>query len=207
MKTKNKLKEILSNFWKGIVGLEPDQSIKTLSETELYGFYRDLGYQPFAMVLFFASILWFLSMNVSSGKFDMLFVVSFGVVVFSFILKLLWPKRRKIIKREQEDVDAEFNQVGFKGFLTYDGRDYVVEDYSLSGKNLSNLSFLLEFDKEKRRVVKIVYLKDERKFVKITDVVVTSGLNKSYRVISWIFFIISIISTFVMIVGTLVIAF
>jgi len=207
MKTKNKLKEILSNFWKGIVGLEPDQSIKTLSETELYGFYRDLGYQPFAMVLFFASILWFLSMNVSSGKFDMLFVVSFGVVVFSFILKLLWPKRRKVIKREQEDVDAEFNQVGFKGFLTYDGRDYVVEDYSLSGKNLSNLSFLLEFDKEKRRVVKIVYLKDERKFVKITDVVVTSGLNKSYRVISWIFFIISIISTFVMIVGTLVIAF
>ena len=207
MKTKNKLKEILSNFWKGIVGLEPDQSIKTLSETELYGFYRDLGYQPFAMVLFFASILWFLSMNVSSGKFDMLFVVSFGVVVFSFILKLLWPKRRKVIKREQEDVDAEFNQVGFKGFLTYDGRDYVVEDYSLSGKNLSNLSFLLEFDKEKGRVVKIVYLKDERKFVKITDVVVTSGLNKSYRVISWIFFIISIISTFVMIVGTLVIAF
>lgn len=207
MKTKNKLKEILSNFWKGIVGLEPDQSIKTLSETELYGFYRDLGYQPFAMVLFFASILWFLSMNVSSGKFDMLFVVSFGVVVFSFILKLLWPKRRKVIKREQEDVDAEFNQVGFKGFLTYDGRDYVLEDYSLSGKNLSNLSFLLEFDKEKRRVVKIVYLKDERKFVKITDVVVTSGLNKSYRVISWIFFIISIISTFVMIVGTLVIAF
>ena len=205
MKIKSKLKKLLCEFWKGIIGLEPNQSVKTLSEKDLYEFYRDLGYQPLGMVLFFVVLLWFTTTTVGNGAFDVLLAISFGCVVFFFILKICWPKWRIDVKKEEEEVDCEFNQVGFKGFLTYDGKDYVVEDYILKDKKLQELNFELEYDEKENKEVRIFYSADEPKFVKVTEVTYINGLRLSYKIISWSFFSTCIIATFVMVIGALVI--
>ena len=205
MKIKDKLKKLLHDFWKGIIGLEPSRSIKALSEKDLYEFYRDLGYQPLAMALFFAVLLWLTTTTVLAGAFDVLLGVSFGCVVFFFLLKLCWPKWKIDVNREEKDVDCEFNQVGFKGFLSYNGRDYLVEDYTLKDGKLYELDFGLEYDEEQQKEVRIFYSCDEQKFLKITEVTYVSGLRLSYKIVSWSFFSICIIATFVMVIGSLII--
>ena len=205
MQIKNKLKNFLSEFWKGIIGLDVNQSIKTLSEKDLCEFYRYLGYQPLAMVLFFALLLWLTTTTVLAGAYDVLLAISFGCVLFFFLVKLCWPKWKIVVDSEDEEVDCEFNQVGFKGFLTYNGRDYLVEDYVLANNKLVELNLPLERDEEGQKEVRIFYSADDPKFLKITEVTHVDGLRLSYKIISWIFFSICFIATFVMVIGALVI--
>lgn len=205
MKIKSKLKKLLCEFWNGIIGLSPDQSIKSLSEEDLYLLYRDLGYQPLGMALFFLFMLWFLSISVKAGVFDTLFAISFGCVVFFFILKICWPKRKISIERNEEEVDCEFNQVGFKGFLTYNGKDYVVDDYIYEDKKLIELNLELECNEREGRLVRIFYSAVDPKFLKITEVKHIGGLRLSYKIVSWSLFAICFIATFTMIIGSLII--
>lgn len=205
MEIKNKLKKLLHEFCNGIIGLESNQSFKNLSEKELYDFYRDLGYQPLGMALFFAVLLWFTTTTIGNCAFDTLLATSFGCVVCFFLLKICWPKWKIDIKREEEDVDCEFNKVGFKGFLTYDGKDYLVEDYVLKNNELFELNLELGNDEQGGKEARIFYSVDEQKFIKVTEKVCVNGLRLSYKIVSWSFFAVCIIATFVMIVGALAI--
>ena len=106
------------------MGLEPYQTVKSLSGKELDEFYERLGYDTFAMNLLCVVVLWITSVTVGHGMFDTLIAASFGFVVIFLIIKLCWPERQMEKEFHDEVVDAKFYMKGNAGFLSYDGKDY-----------------------------------------------------------------------------------
>lgn len=202
MKTKT-LSKFFSNFWKSVIGLEPNQSIKTLSEEELNVFYRDLGYNVLAAVLFIALLLWITTTTVATGKFDTLIAISFGFVVGFFLIKICWQRLNLKVDFHDEIVDAKFFMDGDDGFLSYGGKDYPVEDFSLMDDKLCDLDLTLS--KTENKEERIFYIECADKFIKRTESIKNCGIRKSYKIVSWAFFSVCVLSVISMVVGALII--
>ena len=190
-KTKRKtISGIFNKFWKRIIGLEPNATIKSLSEKELSEFYKDLGYEVFAVVVLLGLILFITNTTVGTGMFSTLLKIVFGVVAFFLILKLCWSRFKVVDLVKEEEVECSFYTTKrgseVDGFLVYEGDTYMVEDFALMGNELSELSVII-FEDEKSEI-RIFYSNDEGKFIKITEKLEVAGISPSYKFMSWLFF-------------------
>lgn len=190
------------------MGLEPYQTISSLSEKELDEFYECLGYGAFAVNLLCVIVLWITSVTVGHGMFDTLIAVSFGFVVLSLILKLYWPKYKVDKEFHDEVVNAKFYMEGNAGFLSYDGKDYPLENFEIKDGKLYAMNYLLRSDlKDKKKIEEMIFnVKDKCIFIKRIYLFRYSDQLHSYRIVSWIFFATALVGVLSMVIGSIVIA-
>ena len=190
------------------MGLEPYQTIDSLPEQELDEFHERLGYDAFVLVLVCVVVLWITSMTIAHGMFDNLLAFSFGFVALCLILKLCWPEYKVEKDFHDEVVSASFYRKGNGGFLSYDGKDYPLDDFEILDGKLHTLYYLLSrtIKDKKRTEEKIFYVKSQDIFIKRTCWTWLSDQRRSYRVISWIFFGADIVGVLSMVIGAIIIA-
>ena len=199
-----------NGIWKVLIGLGPSQSINTLSENELYEFYRDLGYEVFSAVLLLWVVAFMTTTSVAEGALNGLLLTSVCVVVFLLLFKVCWRKHKLSITERTDEVYAKFHMEDNSGLLDYELRTYLLspDDFCLWDNKLFQLSLLLEDeDCGKSHIKSWIYYSDEAdKFFKVTRIEVEEDeVNPSYKVISWIFFSVCLLSIAWLIIGSLVI--
>lgn len=209
MEAKQKILRFFSRIWKSLIGLEPCQAIDSLSEKELDEFYERLGYDALALNLVCLVILWLTSTTVGHGMFDTLIAISFGFEIFFLLFKIFWPEYKTKEDFHDEVVNAKFYMKGNRGFLSYAGKDYPLEDFEISDGELYGLNYVLrsDFENKKKTEEMIFYVNEKDIFIKRIYWTWFSDQLPSYRVVSWIFFAVSLIGLASMVVGAILIAF
>ena len=188
---------------KSMTGLNPSQSIRSLSDEEKYTFYRDLGFEPLGWLLVLMLIIFITSMTVGEHKFDVLLAVVFGIGVFSLLVKLFWPKFKTIKTTEREETNCKFFMRGNRGFLVYNNQELEVYDFGLYNGKLCELVLELDEGKEEIYSSRIYYSVREDKFYKVIERYYQGGLSVSYVTISWIYFSVLILCCLALIGGSI----
>lgn len=208
--TKNKSSGLFTRVWKWLIGLEPGQSIDSLSRKEIYEFYASLGLAPLGVAILMIVVLFILSTTIGLGMYDTAIGILLGVVVLSFLVK--WCCERYDIYQDDDvhEVHCTFwQEQDGKGYLEYNGQRYPVDDFVMKDGKLCELLLVLyeNYDNEQYSSAVIFYLEDEKVFMRRTERQYVLGLTSLYKVVSWIAFFVILIAILVMAIGIMVVVF
>lgn len=197
----------LNRVWKWLIGLKPDQTVESLSSEGAYKFYASLGLWLLGLVVLVAVVSFILSSTMVGGEMNRFIGATFGIVVFVFLMK--WMSDRYEIYKEDKkhQVNCKFYMEGKNGYLLYNGIRYQVDDFIIEDGELSELLFVLskKCDDFEYCASVIYYLQDQKAFIKRTEKEYVIGLNRSYKVVSWIAFFSAFVANFVLIIATLIV--
>ena len=202
----DKIWEFFIGIWRFLIGLYPSESQKTLSSNDRRLFFDGLGYAPFSFFCILWVILFFVNIAMD-GSLGGIIIISVVVVVSFWILKLIW-EIGPVVTSEREAEGCKFikeerNGV-IHGFITYNGHIYGVENFLLDGDGeLIELIARISSDKKSGRFVRVYYDEKTHTFIERTEV--NDGVYKSYEIVSWLFFAVSLSMILFLFIGALII--